>query len=134
MNKEENLRRRLFDIIKQHAVSRTGKEHFSSNLTTIKSVMTMKEWNSFCSKWNRYLKKLGVIMVKNPGPPTFLSGSFINGPPKSLLPHRNIPGFYSVLDPVSFPVSVYDPAVPIALDIPREVGDTILVLGQLPNS
>ena len=129
MNKEEHLRLKLFDIFEACAVNRTGEADYSSNFEDIAIDMEPNEWKSFCSKWNRYLKKLGVIRVASPPPRTFLSGSFINGPPKSALPHRKIPGFYSILDPVSVGSKKL-----FALDIPREVGDTILVLGQLPNS
>lgn len=123
MNKEEErLRLKLFDIFEACAVNRTGEADYSSNFEDIAIDMEPNEWRSFCSKWDRYLKKLGVIRTPElkPGP---------GQSPIFSVPFRKIPGFYSILDPLSVRYKKL-----FALDIPIEVGDRILVLGQLPNS
>lgn len=117
------------------------------------------EWTQLHTRWKAKLKRLGItrttckylrsthfmdeprtnsvatlLWLKGKGYKIWVNAGNRNQSQGSLaritLPGRNIPGFYSIVDPIT----TSERARTICfIDLPTELGDKILVLGELPT-
>jgi len=132
----KELKQKLFDILLERVakmaldvVKHPGHRNNHEAIRQFSLEMSSSEWARFHSKWKSLLKRMGInrMVVRH-------FGSRGNaGVLKMRMDNneRNIPGFYSILDPIS--ISYRGRSAHI-LDIPRDLGEKILVLGGLPTT
>ena len=132
LTQEDKIRLKIFDIFRKQVEewAKSGsawkKGYKSFGDADILFLLTSQEWNRLHSKWKRYLTKQKIQRSKvNSVPENSHAHYFIlNNPYCSW---RNLAGFYSITDPLNS--RTLDPFV---LDIPRDLGDKILVLNSIP--
>jgi len=85
------------------------------------------EWTQLHSRWKARLKRLGIARTNC----KYLHKSHMSDTKEYMtLPGRNIPGFYSIIDPIT----TSERARTICfIDVPTELGNKVLVLGELPT-
>ena len=135
----EELRLKLFNLFSAHAL-KICKEYLGGDYNAFEYIaldMESIEWNSFNAKWKRHLikNKINRIFVEH----SFLSDRYDDvyksfgfdeiSKKADAAYYRDIPGFYSILDPVS---QADRSRKNFVLDIPKELGDKILILGFVP--
>lgn len=84
--------------------------------------LSATDWKRFHSAWKRLLLRNGITRHRAAGRP-----SQEDNP---ACPWREVPGHYSISDPLNGSQRSREPFV---LDVPRELGDKILVLGTIPG-
>jgi hypothetical protein len=138
MNPQErkSLREKLFNIFEGLALKmgKAGDTYFS--FEDFATDMENYEWTLFHAKWKRRLTKNEIKRTS-----TSLAAANLTGKPLNALanlawpavevdvPWRNIPGYYSILDPVSISDRSRKCFI---LDVPTNLAEKILVLGDLP--
>ena len=131
------LREKLFEIMLDSVIKEAVKaSHLGSQILlrgpydafdeAIYDLMPC-EWTQLHSRWKARLKRLGITRTNC----KYLHKSHMSDTKESMtLPGRNIPGFYSIIDPIT----TSERARTICfLDLPTELGDKVLVLGELPT-
>lgn len=140
MNQEDQIRLKLYEIVKSHAASMAEKISINKlivpygyspkgqSLAYIVSHIKAAGWTQFHSKWKRYLNR---VEIKRHIANLYFKGTYTDVPidPSVWCGWRNIPGFYSIADPLNYTNRTLDAFV---LDIPRELGDKILLLNNMP--
>ena len=122
----EELRVKLFNLFSDHAL-KMGKEYLDGDYNDFEDLaidMEKGEYSSLCAKWKRRLIKNKINRTPAPSWEQ-VKDSFHD----ETASWRNIPGFYSIQDPVAFTDRSRKLFV---LDIPKELGDKILILGFVP--
>ena len=120
------LREKLFDIIWDSIIKEAQK--ISKSVESVDDLEPC-EWTQLHTRWKARLKKLGI---------TRTNCKMIALQPRHMsvtkeymtLPGRNIPGFYSIIDPITTSVRARTICF---LDLPTEIGDKILFFGEFPN-
>ena len=120
------LREKLFDIIWDSIIKEAQK--ISKSVESVDDLEPC-EWTQLHTRWKARLKKLGI---------TRTNCKMIALQPRHMsvtkeymtLPGRNIPGFYSIIDPITTSVRARTICF---LDLPTELGDKILFFGEFPN-
>lgn len=124
LTQEDKIRLKIFKIFRKQVEewAKSGsawkKGYRSFGDADILFLLTSQEWNRLHSKWKRYLTKQKIQRSK------------INSAPENSYAYcswRNLAGFYSITDPLNS--RTLDPFV---LDIPRDLGDKILLLNNIP--
>lgn len=134
------LRKKLFEIFLNSVIKEAQKiskvraspqDAFDEALYDLEPC----EWTQLHTKWKTKLKRLGITRITTKMKPsdhevwkTLQSAKRMQL--QCALPGRNIPGFYSIIDPLT----TSERARTICfIDVPTELGDKILVLGELPT-
>ena len=128
------LREKLFDIIWDSVIKeaqKISKIPVGPNDALDGALYDLEpcEWTQLHTRWKARLKKLGI---------TRTNCKMIALQPRHMsvtkeymtLPGRNIPGFYSIIDPITTSVRARTICF---LDLPTELGDKILFFGEFPN-
>ena len=139
----EELRSKLFNLFSDHAIKMVG-EYLSmarkvtflvgdDDFKTAEKILVLQgivddmlpeEWSGFHSKWKRHLIKNKIdrsVVTRSEGGQGWWADHVCSW--------RNLPGFYSILDPVSQSLRSNKLFV---IDVPKELGDKILILGFVP--
>jgi hypothetical protein len=121
MNPQErkSLREKLFEIFNERALKMS-----KDSLWCMESF----EWTLFHAKWKRLLTNNEIKRTGYTSPGTGFSGVPGNNP-RVDVPWRNIPGCYSIFDPVSLSKRSRKCFI---LDVPTNLAEKILILGDLP--
>lgn len=126
------LRQKLFEIILNSVIKeaqKISKVRASPHDAFDEAIYDLEpfEWTQLHTRWKAKLKKLGIARVATK---VVLKLPILREKARITLPGRNIPGFYSIIDPLT----TSERARTICLiDVPIELGDKILVLGELPT-
>ena len=131
------LREKLFEIILDSVIKEAVKaSHLGSQILlrgphdafdqAIYDLMPC-EWTKLSTRWKARLKRLGITRTTCK---YLRSTSFMDEPRTNTLPGRNLPGFYSIIDPLTTSERARNICF---LDLPTELGDKILVLGEFPT-
>ena len=125
------LREKLFEIIWDSVIKeaqKISKYPFGpcDALDNATYYLEPCEWTQLLSRWKARLKRLGITRTscKN------LHKIWLSAEGSMTLPGRNIPGFYSIIDPITTSARARKFC---CLDLPTELGDKILFLGEFPN-
>jgi hypothetical protein len=127
MNPQErkSLREKLFEIFNERALKMSAAGDDYVNFEDFATDMESYEWTLFHAKWKRLLTKNEIKRTGYTSPGTGFSG--VPGLPIGVdVPWRNIPGCYSIFDPVSLSKKRF------ILDVPTNLAEKILILGDLP--
>jgi len=124
------LREKLFEIIwdsvikEAQKISKYAAEHAALDVAIYylePCYLEPCEWTQLHTRWKARLKRLGI---------TRTSCKYLSAEESMTLPGRNIPGFYSIIDPITTSARA---RTICCLDLPTELGDKILFLGEFPN-
>ena len=144
------LREKLFEIIWDSVIKeaqKISKYPVGPNDALDDAIYELEpcEWTQLHTRWKARLKRLGItrtsckylhkshmsyyafLYAKN-----ILGGRLPESDTKEYMtsPGRNIPGFYSIIDPITTSARA---RTICCLDLPTELGDKILFLGEFPN-
>lgn len=129
------LRKKLFEIFLNSVIKEAQKiskvrvspqDAFDEALYDLEPC----EWTQLHTKWKTKLKRLGIARITTKMKPSHQSFMMILSEQEYTLPGRNIPSFYSIVDPLT----TSERARTICfIDVSIELGDKILVLGELPT-
>ena len=135
------LREKLFDIIWDSIIKEAQK--ISKSVESVDDLEPC-EWTQLHTRWKARLKKLGITRTNcnQSYQPCQAHAAFIRSAGCThplvrrhekeymTMPGRNIPGFYSIIDPITTSVRARTICF---LDLPTEIGDKILFFGEFPN-
>jgi len=146
MSDESTIRAKLAGLFYDTAHNFACKERpgwSGEALATILHHMYQEERNRFDSRWKSHLRRLGVtrasisrrtelrLLETVPLRVFSTTGGYVPAPTNYTLESecswRNLPGFYSIKDPIYLESQAKKQYI---LDIPREVGLRLLVLGS----
>ena len=143
------LREKLFDIIWDSVIKeaqKISKIPVGPNDALDGALYDLEpcEWTQLHTRWKARLKKLGITRTNcnQSYQPCQAHAAFIRSAGCThplvrrhekeymTMPGRNIPGFYSIIDPITTSVRARTICF---LDLPTELGDKILFFGEFPN-
>ena len=128
------LREKLFEIIWDSVIKeaqKISKIPVGPNDALDDAIYDLEpcEWTQLHTRWKARLKRLGITRTRTNC--KYLHKSHMSDTKEYMtMPGRNIPGFYSIIDPITTSVRARTICF---LDLPTELGDKILFFGEFPN-